>query len=70
MKKLLQETIACHIISVHNLHHHVELMERLRTAIDTETVQEFLNEFLLEQFPDGNIPQWVRDAVAYMRYKI
>lgn len=45
-------------------------MERLRTAIDTDTVQEFLKEFLLEQFSDGNIPQWVREAVAYMRYEI
>ncbi|VDK87868.1 unnamed protein product [Litomosoides sigmodontis] len=67
---LNQETVACHIISVHNLHHHVHLMKRLRTAIDTNTVQEFLEEFLLEQFPDGNIPQWVREAVAYMRYEI
>lgn len=66
----MQETVACHIISVHNLQHHVDLMGRLRTAIDTDTVQEFLKEFLLEQFPDGNIPQWIREAIVHMRYEI
>ncbi|VDO40131.1 unnamed protein product [Onchocerca flexuosa] len=67
---LNQETVACHIISVHNLQHHMDLMERLRTAIDTNTVQTFLKEFLTEQFPDGNIPKWVCDAIQHMHYEI
>ncbi|MCP9265497.1 putative queuine tRNA-ribosyltransferase [Dirofilaria immitis] len=67
---LNQETVACHILSVHNLQHHIGLMERLRTAIDTNTVQEFLKEFLMEQFPDGEIPEWVHEAISYMHYEI
>ncbi|VDN02562.1 unnamed protein product [Thelazia callipaeda] len=65
-----QETVACHIISLHNLHHQIKLMERLRSAIDSDMVEEFLKEFLSEQFPNANIPHWVREAVAHMNYKI
>ncbi|VDN17339.1 unnamed protein product [Gongylonema pulchrum] len=67
---LNQETVACHIISVHNLQHHMDLMRRVRTAIQAKQVQHFLSEFLLEQFPDGTVPQWVCDALTHMGYKI
>lgn len=66
----MQETVACHIISLHNLQHHVDLMGRLRSAIDTDTVQGFLDKFLSEQFPDGNIPDWVCEALAHVNYEI
>lgn len=45
-------------------------MRRIRKAIDANEVQEFLKEFLLEQFLDGLIPQWVREAVAHLGYEI
>ncbi|VDK41703.1 unnamed protein product [Anisakis simplex] len=66
----LQEEIGCHLISLHNIKHQLDLMKRIREAISNDRVQEFLNEFLHEQYPDGDIPEWIRNAAAYMNYQI
>ncbi|MFH4980472.1 hypothetical protein AB6A40_007181 [Gnathostoma spinigerum] len=63
-----QEEVCCHLISVHNICHQLNLMERLRNAIDSDAVNVFLKEFLFEQFPKGDIPEWIRNAVQYIGY--
>ncbi|KAJ1360650.1 Queuine tRNA-ribosyltransferase catalytic subunit [Parelaphostrongylus tenuis] len=65
-----KETVACHLLSVHNIRHQLRLMEEIREAIDSDKVQEFLEKFLKDSFPDEPVPQWVRDAVDYMGYEI
>ncbi|PIO54468.1 hypothetical protein TELCIR_24169, partial [Teladorsagia circumcincta] len=64
------ETVGCHLVSVHNIRHQLRLMEDVRDAIDTGKVQEFLDKFLKESFLTEPIPQWVRDAVEFMGYKL
>nr|CAD2177261.1 unnamed protein product [Meloidogyne enterolobii] len=60
------ETVACHLISIHNLFHHMDLMRRLRKAINEKRLNEFLSEFLREQYKEmGNVPKWVRDALNH-----
>uniref|UniRef100_A0A915DF65 Queuine tRNA-ribosyltransferase catalytic subunit 1 n=1 Tax=Ditylenchus dipsaci TaxID=166011 RepID=A0A915DF65_9BILA len=44
-ENIRQETVACHLISIHNIHHHLDLMKRLRSAVDEQSVQQFLYEF-------------------------
>ncbi|KAH7731045.1 TGT-1 protein [Aphelenchoides avenae] len=66
-----QETVAAHLISVHNTHHHLDLMRRLRKSIDKNEVEAFLREFLTEQFESlDKVPQWVKDATEYAGYKL
>lgn len=66
-----QETVACALISIHNLHHHFDLMKRLRQAIDTDQVTPFLQEFVIEQFSTPEkVPQWVTDALKYAGYNL
>ncbi|PIO68158.1 putative tRNA-guanine transglycosylase [Teladorsagia circumcincta] len=70
MAKRAKETVGCHLVSVHNIRHQLRLMEDVRDAIDTGKVQEFLDKFLKESFLTEPIPQWVRDAVEFMGYKL
>ncbi|PIO62847.1 tRNA-guanine transglycosylase [Teladorsagia circumcincta] len=65
-----KETVGCHLVSVHNIRHQLRLMEDVRNAIETGQVQEFLDKFLKESFLTEPIPQWVRDAVEFMGYKL
>jgi len=44
----------------------MDLMRRLRKAINEKRLNEFLSEFLREQYKEmGNVPQWVRDALNH-----
>ena len=70
LKLISQETIACHLISIHNIHHHLDLMRRLRKAIQQGQLNEFLSGFLKEQFGDAQkVPNWVREAIQYAGYE-
>ncbi|KAI6222410.1 Queuine tRNA-ribosyltransferase catalytic subunit 1 [Aphelenchoides fujianensis] len=65
------DAVACHLISIHNIHHHFELMRRLRTACDKASFHDFLHEFVGEQF--GSVektPRWVLDAFEYAGYRL
>uniref|UniRef100_A0A1I7WMJ0 TGT domain-containing protein n=1 Tax=Heterorhabditis bacteriophora TaxID=37862 RepID=A0A1I7WMJ0_HETBA len=63
-----KETVGCHLVSVHNIKHQLDLMQSVRDAIDADRVEQFLQEFLSQIYPEGNIPQWVKDAAEYMGY--
>jgi len=66
-----KETVACHLLSIHNIHHHLDLMKRLQQASDDDKVQEFLDEFLLEQFGSKDkFPKWVTDAIEFAGLKV
>ncbi|KAK5972429.1 hypothetical protein GCK32_002884 [Trichostrongylus colubriformis] len=65
-----KETVGCHLLSVHNIRHQLRLMEDVRDAIDSGKIQEFLDRFLKEAFSAEPVPQWVRDAVEFMGYKL
>lgn len=44
-------------------------MRRYRKSIDENGVQNFLTEFLREQFKTfENVPEWVRNALIYANY--
>lgn len=44
-------------------------MQRLRNSIDANEVQNFLTEFLNEQFSLSElIPQWIKNALDYAGY--
>ncbi|CAD5220700.1 unnamed protein product [Bursaphelenchus okinawaensis] len=66
-----QESVFCHLISIHNIHHHLDLMRRLRKACDDDKVQEFLDEFIVEQFKSASeAPNWVKEACEYAGFPI
>ncbi|EGT49287.1 hypothetical protein CAEBREN_30119 [Caenorhabditis brenneri] len=79
-----KETVGCHLVSVHNIKHQLDLMRDVRQAIQSNSVQQFLRQFLFDYYGPiqsdtpskqdsekiREVPQWVRDAVDHMGYKI
>jgi len=64
-----QETVACHMLTVHNIQHQLDLMKRVRNAILNDRVKPFLEEFLNGIYHGiENTPKWVQDALEYIGY--
>lgn len=59
-----KEPSACHLITVHNVAHQLELMRRVRAAILQDTFPTFLQEFLTSLHPEGDCPTWARSALS------
>ena len=81
---LFQETVGCHLVSVHNIKHQLDLMRDVRQAIQSNSVELFLKQFIHDYYGPiqseepseqdslkiREVPQWVRDAVNHMGYKL
>ncbi|CAH0404719.1 unnamed protein product [Chilo suppressalis] len=57
------ETVACHLISVHNIAYQMHLMQAMRENIEKGTFPQFVKNFVNEIYSDGNIPTWVTDSL-------
>ena len=58
-----KEPSAALLVTYHNIRHMMNLGRNLRQSIIDGTFEEFVNAFLKRQFPDGNVPLWVREAL-------
>ncbi|XP_046403957.1 queuine tRNA-ribosyltransferase catalytic subunit [Ischnura elegans] len=58
------ETVACHLLSVHNLAFQMKLMRSVRENIKTGTFPEFVTSFMKRAYPTEDYPKWVVDALA------
>ncbi|CAL8143669.1 unnamed protein product [Orchesella dallaii] len=62
-KIVTHETVACHLLTVHNVRFQMRLMERIRSNIKTGTFVEFVKSFMLGIYPDKKYPTWSKDAL-------
>ncbi|XP_049288465.1 queuine tRNA-ribosyltransferase catalytic subunit [Anopheles funestus] len=58
------EPVACSIVSVHNVAFQLRLMSDMRDAIREDRFPEFVKLYMAVRFPDGSVPQWIREALA------
>ena len=54
------------LVSVHNVAHMQQVTYRMRCAIRNGRFSEFVQEFMLEQYPTRDYPSWIRDALAHV----
>ncbi|XP_014679225.1 PREDICTED: queuine tRNA-ribosyltransferase-like isoform X2 [Priapulus caudatus] len=59
-----RETVACCLITTHNLQYQMDLMQGIREAISKNRYPAFVKDFMRLQFPAGNYPEWAVDALA------
>ncbi|XP_068620986.1 queuine tRNA-ribosyltransferase catalytic subunit isoform X2 [Battus philenor] len=57
------ETVACHLISVHNIAFQMQLMRAMRHNIINGTFVQFVKGFMEEVYPDANYPSWVVNSL-------
>lgn len=57
------ETVACNLITVHNVSYQLKLMRTIRENIKNGTFVEFIYTFMDKMYPLKNFPVWVVDAL-------
>ena len=61
---LLQETTACHLITIHNLHFQMNFMTQIRESIIQQNFPEFVKTFLKRTYGEiSSAPSWAIDAL-------
>ncbi|XP_015520075.1 queuine tRNA-ribosyltransferase catalytic subunit [Neodiprion virginianus] len=65
-----QETVACHLLSVHNINFQLRLMRDIRDSIKEQTFPQFVRKFMLELYPDGEYPTWITEALEAVDIKL
>jgi queuine tRNA-ribosyltransferase len=58
------ETVACSLLTVHNVAYQMALMSSMHRAIRDGQFPQFVSDFFNTMFPDRDFPQWAMDALA------
>lgn len=57
------ETVACHLLTVHNIAFQLNLMKDIRESVKAQTFPEFVQDFMTTVYPDKTYPTWVLEAL-------
>lgn len=57
------ETVACHLLTVHNIAFQMKLMEDIRDSIKQQKYPEFVQNYMLNVYPDKEYPDWIVNAL-------
>ena len=59
-----KETVGAHLVTMHNVHHMLDLMRRIRAAIAADRYAEFARDFFEKYFPkEKGTPSWAVEAL-------
>lgn len=64
------QTVACHLLSVHNVAFQMRLMKTIRDSITNGTFPEFVQKYFLNLFPEKDYPKWIVDALNAVNIKL
>ncbi|KAI0597935.1 Queuine tRNA-ribosyltransferase [Biscogniauxia sp. FL1348] len=60
-----KETVAAHLLSIHNVWYQLNLMREVRDAIIADEYPTFLRQFFANLYPDkANYPEWAVEALS------
>jgi len=65
-----KETVACHLITTHNIQYQMTLMESLRQSISENRFESYVQNFMLDMFPTKEYPQWTLNAFNSVNIKL
>ncbi|XP_073994957.1 tRNA-guanine transglycosylase isoform X2 [Rhodnius prolixus] len=57
------ETVACHLLTVHNVHYQMKLMRRMGESIKNQKFPEFVQDFMAKMYANREIPKWIKNAL-------
>ncbi|RYP65869.1 hypothetical protein DL771_008098 [Monosporascus sp. 5C6A] len=60
-----KETVAAHLLTIHNVHYQLDLMRRVREAVVADEYPAFLRRFFADLYPDSraDYPAWAVEAL-------
>jgi tRNA-guanine family transglycosylase len=65
-----KETVACHLVSIHNIRYQMRLMQQIRTSIIEGRFPEFVRNFMLKRFGQGKTPTWIVNALRSVHIEL
>ncbi|CAO1408658.1 unnamed protein product [Diamesa serratosioi] len=69
LHSVVNDPIACSLITIHNVSFQLTLMKDVRTAIEQDTFPEFVKTFMDELYPVDK-PKWIVDALDSVNIKV
>lgn len=67
---IIHEPSACHLITVHNVAFQLRLMRTIRQNILADTYPQFIQSFMLANFPDKQYPDWAVNALKAVNVQL
>lgn len=64
------ETVACTLLTVHNVAYQLRLMRAMHESIIALKFPQFVRKFFEEMFPRKNYPDWAVDALASVNIRL
>ncbi|CAH1713504.1 unnamed protein product [Aphis gossypii] len=64
------EAVSCNLLSVHNLNYQMQLMKGIRESIKVNKFPEFVQQFMINMYPNKNYPQWCIDALQSVNIEL
>lgn len=58
-----EETVACHLLTVHNVNFQLKLMRDIQNSINEQKFPEFIRNFMKNLYSNDEYPQWIVDAL-------
>jgi len=65
-----KETVACHLLSIHNITYQLRLMTGMRNAIIADNFPEFVRGFMKETYNGQTVPEWVTNALSAVKIEL
>lgn len=59
-----KETVACHLLSIHNISYQMRLMKNIRESIKEGRFEEYVQDFMSTYYKGKTYPKWVIDALS------
>lgn len=66
---VINETIMCSLVTIHNVSFQLQLMREMRTAIEEDNFPEFVKTFFGELYPEDK-PTWIVDALRSVNIEL
>ncbi|XP_053997736.1 queuine tRNA-ribosyltransferase catalytic subunit isoform X1 [Hylaeus anthracinus] len=64
------ETVACHLLSVHNIAFQMTLMRDIRQSIKEQNFPRFIQQYMLDLYPNKEYPSWIINALEAVHVKL
>lgn len=62
---ITKDSTAASLLTYHNIRFQIRLCQDMHEAILLEEFGKYVQDFVRRQFPNRNVPQWVRDALEW-----
>jgi len=65
-----KETVACHLLSIHNISYLLRLMSTMRESIKKGDFVEFVQNFMAKYYKGKEYPQWIIDSLSAVKINL